>query len=352
MNRLILIVLAAAAGALVLYRVDRVVLVLILAVFFAYLVAPLVEYAQRALRAVRTPPRLSRGLAIGIVYVLIAGGVWAGAAMLLPTVAEQIDDAVAQAPGYAQSLRTWETGWSRAYARLRLPVDVRRRIDQSLLDAADRAAASVRDTLIAGLGIVWYLPWLVLIPVLAFFLLKDAESLRQIALEALPPRFRGRGYRMFEELNTTLAAYMRAQVLACLLIGSVCGLGFAALGVPYAVLLGVLAGILEFVPLVGPFVLAVIAGLVSALHAPMLAFWSTGFLLIVRVIEDYVVYPRLVGHGIDLHPLAVIVAVLAGFELGGVAGIFLAIPAVAALAVGWHHGLGWLHDRQGPFTYE
>ncbi len=230
---------------------------------------------------------------------------------------------------------------------MRLPIEVRRRIDESLLGAEDRVVEGVRESLVAGFGVLSYLPWLVLIPVLPFFLLKDAQSLRQSTIDALPERFRGRGYRLFEELNTTLAAYIRAQLLACMLVGSVCGLGFAALGVPYAVLLGVLAGVLEFIPLIGPLLVAVIAGVVAALHAPILALWSTGFLAIVRVIEDYVIYPRLMGHGIHLHPLAVIVAVLAGVELGGVAGIFLTIPVVAALSVARRHGLVWLDQRQG-----
>jgi predicted PurR-regulated permease PerM len=102
--------------------------------------------------------------------------------------------------------------------------------------------------------------------------------------------------------------------------------------------------VLEFIPLVGPLVTAATAGIVTALHAPMLALWSTGFLAIIRMIEDYVVYPRLMARGIRLHPLAVILAVLAGLELGGVAGIFLAIPVVAALSVAWRHGLGWLDE--------
>ena len=100
-----------AVGALLLYRLERVVLVLILAMFFAYLIAPLVASAERPLRAVGTPPRLSRGVAIGIVYVVISGAAWAGAAMLLPTVSQQFGDAASQAPAYAQSLRTWEGGW-------------------------------------------------------------------------------------------------------------------------------------------------------------------------------------------------------------------------------------------------
>jgi predicted PurR-regulated permease PerM len=345
MYRFILIVFAVAVGALLLYRLERVVLVLILAMFFAYLIAPLVDFAELRLRTVGTPPRLSRGVAIGIVYVLLSGITWAGAAILLPTVSQQFHDAALRVPGYTQSLRTWEGAWSRSYERLRLPIEVRRRIDQSLLDAGDRVIEDMRQSLVAGFGVLSYLPWLVLIPVLSFFLLKDAESLRQFVLDALPEPFRGRGYRLFEELNTTLAAYIRAQLLACLLVGSICGVGFAVLGVPYAALLGVLAGALEFIPLVGPLLIAVIAGIVAALHAPILALWSTGFLTIVRVIEDYVIYPRLMGHGIHLHPLAIIVAVLAGVELGGVAGIFLAIPAVAALLVAWRHGLGWLDEQ-------
>jgi len=344
MYRFTLILVTAASSVLLLYGLGRVVLVLVTAMFFAYVIAPLVAAVERPLRAAGTPRRLSRGAAVGLVYVAISGVTWAGAAMLLPTVSQQVSEAVSQAPGYAQSLRTWQMGWSRSYERLKLPAEVRRRIDQSLLDAGDRVVARVRESVVAGVGILSYLPWLVLIPVLAFFLLKDAESLRQATLNALPQRFRGRGYRLFEELNTTLAAYIRAQLLACVLVGTACGIGFVALGLPYAVLLGVLAGVLEFIPLVGPLVMAVIAGTIAALHAPLLAVWSTGFLAVVRVIEDYVVYPRLMGRGIHLHPLAVILAVLAGLELGGVAGIFLAIPVVAALSVAWRHGLEWLDE--------
>ena len=348
MYRFILIVAAAAASALLLYGLGRVVLVVVMALFVAYVIAPLVASAERPLRAVGIPPGLSRGVAIGLVYVALSGTAWAGAALLLPAMSQQVSDAASQAPAYAESLRTWQRDWSRSYARLTLPAELRRRIDQSLIDAGDGMVESVRESVVGAVGVLSYLPWLVLIPVLAFFLLKDAESLRQAALSVLPQRFRARGYRLFEELNTTLAAYIRAQLLACVLVGSVCGIGFAALGVPYAVLLGVLAGVLEFIPLVGPLLLAVVAGAVAALHAPMLALWSTVFLAGVRVIEDYVVYPRLMGRGMHLHPLAVILAVLAGLELGGVAGIFLAIPAVAALAVAWRHGLGWLDELPEP----
>jgi predicted PurR-regulated permease PerM len=107
------------------------------------------------------------------------------------------------------------------------------------------------------------------------------------------------------------------------------------------VLLGVLAGALEFIPLVGPLLLAVVASIVAALHAPVLVLRTLAFLGVLRVVEDYVIYPRLIRRGIELHPLAVILAVLTGAELDGVAGMFLAVPIVAIATVIYRHWMEW-----------
>ena len=110
------------------------------------------------------------------------------------------------------------------------------------------------------------MPWLILIPVLAFFFLKDAENFQRFALRLLPEgRIRWRGRDFIQEINQTLALYVRAQLIACVLIGITCWVGFALLGVPYALVLGVLAGLLEFVPLVGPVIIAML-GRVSGQH--------------------------------------------------------------------------------------
>ena len=281
-----------------------------------------------------------------LVYVVILGSAGAGTAILLPTLTEQLGEAVSRAPVYAESFRAWAQRWSRDYARFRMPVEVREGINRSALQVGDAVVEYARGSLIAIVGIASYVPWLILVPILAFFFMKDADGFRRSALLALPRRVRRRGYELFKELNATLAAYIRAQLLACVLIGSICGVGFAVLGVPYPVLLGVLAGVLEFVPLIGPLLAAVVAAVLAALHAPLLALWVCGFLGVLRIVEDYVVYPRLIRHGLHLHPLAVIVAVLAGLELGGVAGIFLAIPAVAIATVTYRHWLDWRGDGE------
>jgi predicted PurR-regulated permease PerM len=339
--QVLLIVVVVAAGVWVLHKLASVVLVLVVAALFAYVIAPLVQLAERPIRIAGRPRRLSRWAAITVVYVVMAGGVSGGAALLLPSATDQIDDMIARAPAYTQSILAWEHGWSRYYQRLRVPIELRKRIDQSLLTADDAAIEYVRGSVMALVGTLSYVPWLVLIPILAFFLLKDAASFRRAVLKALPHHGQLRGHRLFEEVNATLAAYIRAQLLACVLVGTICGVGFAVLGIPYPVLLGVLAGVLEFIPLVGPLLLATVAAIVGALHAPILALWAVGFLGVVRLIEDYVIYPRLIRRGMHLHPLAVIVAILVGAELDGVAGMFLAVPAAAIASVVYRHWVEW-----------
>jgi predicted PurR-regulated permease PerM len=337
----LLIIVGAAFGLWALHALASVVLVLILAALFAYLMAPLVRMAERPMHIAGRRRHLPRGVAIVLVYVMVTGSVAGSVVVLLPSATQQVEDMVARAPSYAQSVLAWERGWSRYYEKWRIPIELRRSIDQSILAADTAALESLKQSALVLAGALSKLPWLLLVPVLGFFLLKDVASFRRVVVIALPHDTRLRGHRLFEELDATLAAYVRAQLLGCVLVGGFCLLGFAILGIPYPIPLGILAGLLEFIPIVGPILLALVASLVSALHDPMLVFWVIGFLGVLRVVEDYVIYPRLIRRGLQLHPLAVIVAVLAGSELDGVVGMFLAVPAVAIVSVACRHWLAW-----------
>ena len=143
-----------------------------------------------------------------------------------------------------------------------------------------------------------------------------------------------------QDVNSTLAAYTRAQLLSCLLIGIVCTIGFYFLGLPYALLLGIMAGIFEFVPLLGPLTIGVVVILTAAASEdPWKALYVAIFLVILRLVHDYVTYPRIVRGGIHLHPLAIILSVLAGEQVAGIPGVFLSIPLVAIATVFYRHVL-------------
>ena len=347
----LLIIMGVGFGLWALHALASVVLVLILAALFAYLMAPLVRMAERPMLIAGRRRHLPRGIAIALVYVMVTGSVAGSVVLLLPSATQQVEDMVVRAPSYAQSVLAWERGWSRYYEKWRIPIELRRSIDQSVLAADAAAEESAKQSALVFAGVLSKLPWLLLVPVLGFFLLKDVASFRRVIVIALPYDTRLRGHRLFEELDATLAAYVRAQLLGCLLVGGLCLLGFAILGIPYPIPLGILAGLLEFIPIVGPILLALVASLVSALHDPMLVLWVVGFLAVLRAVEDYVIYPRLIRQGLQLHPLAVIVAVLAGSELDGVVGMFLAVPAVAIVSVACRHWLAWRRlDRVADAT--
>jgi predicted PurR-regulated permease PerM len=342
--RVTFIALALALAFWMLYKLTGIILLVILAVFFAYVVAPLVELACRPLTVGGRARAMPRALAIGVVYLLIFGSMVAALTFLLPRLGTQITQFAQQVPAYVAFLRAKIERLTLIYENYQLPAAVREAVNGAALRTIETTGKYVTE----GLGrflieSLSHLPWLILIPILAFFLLRDATSLRHSAVRVLPRGgWRWRGDEFFDEVNSTLAAYIRAQLLACLLIGTVCTLGFSLIRLPYALLLGVVAGLLEFIPLVGPLAVAVLATLLASFYSVNQAIAVVVFLGILRIVHDYVTYPRLIRHGIHLHPLVVILAVLSGAELAGVAGIFLAIPVVALASVSYRH---WLRQR-------
>ena len=335
----LLLTLGVAAAVWTLYRLAGVLLLLVLAVFFAYLVAPLVEKLGRAVTLRGRQRALPRPVAIGAAYVLIFGSLAAACVLLIPALNEQLGELSREFPGYVTRVQTLWHSWQTGYRGHALPVEVRDAIDRGTRQAATAGETYVMNELLPRMaGWLVYLPWLILVPILAFFLLKDASPLRRAALRILPRgHLRSRGDVFLVELNDTLAAYIRAQVTACLLIGVLCTIAFLVIGVPYAVVLGVAAGLLEFIPLAGPLAIAVLAASFAAFHSPGQILAVLLFLAVLRAVQDYVIYPKIVGTGTRLHPLGVVLAILCGAALGGLAGVFFAIPLVAVITLAIGH---------------
>ncbi len=331
----------------VFYALTGVLLVIVLAIFFAYLISPLIELVRKGLATHNRKGEtrlLPRTAAIAVVYVAIFGSLTLGGWVLTPLIGEQLGEIAQQAPGYLTNARERAKRLNSVLEQLNLPPSVRETANKTVSDAIGDAGKYVTgEGFSSAINILGYLPYVVLIPILAFFFLKDADSFRHSALMMLPKgRIRWRGDELFQDINSTLAAYIRAQLISCLLIGTICTVAFVVFGVRYALVLGLVAGMFEFIPLLGPVVVAVLAGTVAGFDSGTKAMAVLAFLGVLRIVQDYVLYPRIIGSGIHLHPLAVILAILAGHELAGVAGIFLAIPVIAVLTVTYRH---WLEHR-------
>jgi predicted PurR-regulated permease PerM len=324
------ILLFAAAGAFICFA-RRILIVFLLAIFFAFLLEPLVSRLQ----LLRKVSRGSRTIAILEVYLVL--GVIIAAVLLFvgPHIVNQGRKFSSDLPGLIDKVASgkiaWQIGAKRGWSN-----DTELRIEHLLASHRNeildwtRSLGSWAATFLAN----WI--WLILIPILAIFFLKDGRSMAQ-ALEEVFKRRRQRQFLtgLVDDLNLMLAHFIRAQlVLAALSLVAYISV-LSLLRVPYAVVLGTLGGVLEFIPIIGPLVAATaIVGvefLANYAHIILLAIFLGAW----RLIQDYFNSPRIMGSKLKIHPLATIFAILVGGEIAGVIGVYLSIPIMAALRILW-----------------
>lgn len=309
---------------------------LVLSIFFAYLIDPLVNMIRSPFVSPRAQRFMPRSAAILIAYAAVFTVLGVGIWSIAPLVSEQGKEFGANLPKYAADVRQTFNDLNRRFDRLRMPEDMQTRINEQAGILGERITSAFGSFL---LGFAGYLPWFVLVPILAFFFLKDVNQVRLAVLRVFPAGpWRMRAELVMQDVNSTLAAYTRAQLISCILIGTVCTIGFYIIGLKYALLLGILAGVFEFVPLLGPAAIGLIVVTTSALgDNPWRALYVFVFLVALRVIHDYFTYPRIVRGGLHLHPVLIILSVLAGEQVAGIPGVFLAIPLVAIAVVLYRH---------------
>ncbi|NNF00182.1 MAG: AI-2E family transporter [Pyrinomonadaceae bacterium] len=344
---MLILVLAALLSA-TLYLLSFLLFLIVLSIFFAYLLDPLVGFIRKPFEQRHLEKIMPRPLAIVISYLLVFTVLGIAIANLLPLIATQIRDFAENLPNYAGLIETRINALSNRYDQLMISPEVQKQINENIAAILGNLGAQI--TTIAGntaISIATYLPWMLLIPILAFFFLKDASLFRSMFLGFFPSgTWRARASSFITDVNKTLAAYTRAQLISCLLIGSICTLAFTLIGLDYALLLGIIAGVFEFIPMLGPLTIGITAVLVGAFSDnPWQALWTAVFLITLRLTHDYVTYPKIVRDGIHLHPLAVVLSVLAGEQIAGIPGVFLSIPIVALVSVLYKHILEYNGNR-------
>ncbi len=328
------VVVLAAAVVLALNRpvAKTAFIILLFSVSLAYLIAPV---AMRLQHYRRGRPPMSPALAALIVYlVLFIIGVttWM---LIAARFQRQLADLRLQIPAYTERARHRLESVERFVDYFAPPepyAEEIRTISRAVSELIKSRAMLVGADVIASLP---FLPWFWLVPGIALLLIGCSTWFRDSAVAHLPEgHLRWRGAEFFRHVNSILAGYTRAQMLSCLLVGVVSIAGFSLIGISHALLLGTAAGVLEFLPAVGPLSLAVTA--CSIVRDDRL-FLLVIFLIALRVVQDYLIYPLLVGHEMHLHPLAVVLAVVAGVQTGGLLGILAAIPAVGIASAAVRH---------------
>ena len=323
-------ILAFAGLVLLLWVARRPVLVFIFAIFFAHLLEPLVASIEKWLAT-------SRSKAVAITYGAILAALVIFGMTVGPHIVQQGRVLEETLPELLDKVKSgniaWQLGGQRGWS-----FQTQAWIQQWLVQHQD-GIARYPDVVTAHLkDAVSNITWIVLVPIVAIFFLKDSSTLSDSALKLIRSAQHRRLFRrVLDDLDTMLAKYVRVQLLLSLFAFIAYGAFLLIARLQYAFVIAAVAGVLEFIPIAGPLIalamLVVIAFLTGYSPWPALVvFW-----LVWRLIQDYVNAPRVMGKGLDLHPLLVIFAVLVGGEVAGIPGILLSVPTVAALRILWLH---------------
>jgi predicted PurR-regulated permease PerM len=307
---------------LLLYAIRETLILFAVAIFFAYIIAPMVGFLQRIFFSKRIA-------ALTIVYVLLIA--------MLVTVSVTAGSTIGQEAASLQSKlpNLLQHG---ALSSVPLPgwlSPLRSRLLQFLeteVSSLGAKGAPVVHGLVWGIGSIFAA---VLVPVISFFLLKDASRIRSILFRRIRKQASDVPPAIVTDIHVVLSRYVRALLVLAAASFLAWFIFLTVLGAQYTVLLAAVAGVLEFIPLVGPITACVIIFLVSALSGVHGLLWIVVFAAGFRLIQDYVIQPNVVGSGVELSPLLVLFGVLAGKQIGGIPGIFFSIPVIAILKTIW-----------------
>lgn len=313
-------------AVLLVYLMRHTLVVFALAIFLAHLISPAVDLIERY-----TPKSVSRTAALSIIYLLLIGVATVVLILIGSKIGEQAASLASRLPAALQQdplahipLPRWLED-----VRPRLTEMLRQRMQelgQNILPMLSSAGVQV----LSGLGNVLSL---VLIPILSFFIVKDGSQILTWVIEVTPAPRRPLAEEILQDLHHLLIQYIRALALLSAATFVSDSIGLSIFGVPYALLLAGLAAALEFIPVVGPLIAAVIILTVSAFAGYPHLLWIVVFLGCYRIFQDYVVSPFLMSSGVAIPPLFVLFGVLAGERVAGIPGMFFSVPVMAALRI-------------------
>ncbi len=320
---------AIACLGYLMYQVREVLLVLVGSIFMAYVLQPPVD------RLARVPlPRarvLGRKPAAGIVVLLAVVALGFALYWFVPILWIELQRLGRELPNYYRTVEEW-LAQMEARRGMGLSPEVWAAVSQEWHGLVERSASGVGQAAFRLAGTLGNVLGLLVIPIGAFYILADGGTLTRNFVEGLPVSWRPMAHLLMAEADRSLATYVRGQTLVVLVCGILATVLFTLLGVRYSLALGVVAGIAEAVPFLGSVAVVGALAVVTSSQGLGQTLIVLGAYVLLNLVNNYVINPRLMSSRLELHPFIIILAVLAGSAIGGFLGAVLALP-VAALVV-------------------
>ena len=284
----------------------------IIAAFITYLLHPIVERLHDT--------GMHRGVAVAIIYLLFFGGIGFALYKAIPAFIDQLRDLSENAPVFAEQYRGWLHTVQEQTSRW--PHGMQERVESGIA-AGERMLDGLLEKIVNTLlNIINSFVIIAIIPFIAFYMLKDFQKMKKAVWYLTPRKWRMEGIQFLKDVDKSLGSYIRGQLLVCVVIGSLSAFLFWFAGIPYSLLLGFIVGVTNVIPYFGPIIGAVPAVIIAATTSPKMIIITIVIIFVLQFIEGNLLSPLIVGKSLHMHPLLIMLALLAGGEMGGIAELY------------------------------
>lgn len=302
---------------------------ILIAGFLYYLLNPLVNLLVKM--------GVKRLIAIALIFLLLIGIIVLIFMSVIPNLVEQLISLAKNIPSFVDNIQHWLQDAANNATRFPLfrELDVDKYIsnlDVSAGTIIQQTLTGVTNSLASIIGkITTVVLLLITVPFILFYMLKDGEKLVPNIERIFPEKQRDNIKGLLEQLNKTLSDYISGQAIECLFVGTFTFLGYLLIGVDYAFLFGVIAGLTNLIPYLGPYLGLAPALIYTFFNSPTRALLCIVVVLIVQQVDGNVIYPNVIGKSLNIHPLTIILILLVAGNLAGILGVFLGVPVYAIL---------------------
>lgn len=296
----------------------------LIAGFLYYLLNPVVNLLTKL-------TKMKRILAIAIVLLLLLGIIIWTILAVIPSLVNQLTSLAESMPSFVKAVRNWALDLAKN--PIFNDVDIEKQIDKlnisygGLIQQFINGLSTSLGSIVGGIASTAML--VVTVPFILFYMLKDGHRLVPNVQRFFPENRRTQIVELLAEMNKTLSNYISGQAIECIFVATGTFIGYLLIGLDYAFLFGMLAGVTNLIPYLGPYLGLLPAVAISIFHSPVQALLCCVVVLVVQQIDGNIIYPNVIGKSLQIHPLTIILILLVAGNIAGLLGIFLGVPFYA-----------------------
>jgi predicted PurR-regulated permease PerM len=315
-------------GWLLLARIGEAVFIFVCAIFIGLVLNPLVRLLERI--------HIRRAFGVFIVYLLFVALLVGVGTLVVPVLSRQVHNFIDAVPGMVKGANGGIQRLQSVANRLHLKVNVRNQVDSIAASLSKSLPGASKGLVNVGMSVVRLFTVIVIIIVISIYMLLDTRRIARFVVDHFPTRRRHDGLEFVALAQNAVVNYVKAQLLLSAALGASAGVAMWFLSVigafpsggKYAVFFGAWTAVMEAIPYIGPVLAAVPPVLVALFHSPVTALWVIIAFVVIQQVEGHILVPLIMGSRFRVHPLIVIFAILAGQQIHGITGMFLAIPFI------------------------